>query len=141
MSAPRARWIPLAIWALAMLLAGLWLATRLTVTHDLSVFLPAGASKPERLLLDELQSGQSAQLLLLAIEGGDEDARALASQRLAERLRQDADMALVINGATDGKAMQADNPVFAYRFLLSPGSQPGSVCSAQPPCGAGAAAG
>jgi len=124
MSAPRARWIPLAIWALAMLLAGLWLATRLTVTHDLSVFLPAGASKPERLLLDELQSGQSAQLLLLAIEGGDEEARALASQRLAERLRQDADMALVINGATDGKAMQADNPVFAYRFLLSPGVNP-----------------
>ncbi len=120
MSRSPRRWVVLGLWSLGMIIGCLWLAQRLSVTHDLSVFLPVGDSPRDRLLVGELQSGPSAQLILLAIQGGSEAQRAQASQALIERLRGDEDIAQVLNGASGMPGINAESPVLAYRFLLSP---------------------
>ena len=102
-----------------MLLALWWTMNMTTVRTDLGLFLPAGSSPVERLLLNELNSGPATRLLLLAIEGGSEEQRVSASRELARVLQQSELFSKVENGSFSLDTVQ-QRPLFRYRYLLSP---------------------
>jgi predicted exporter len=84
----RLRIVPLALWAVAVVLAAIVVA-RANYSADLSAFLPRAPSARQQLLVEQLRDGPASRLLLIAIEGGDAAARAQLSQAMARQLRMD----------------------------------------------------
>src|SRR4051812_18684583 len=77
--------------ALGVWLGFIALAAAITArTHyvaDLSAFLPSAPTAEQSVLLEQVQSGIAARLVLIGIEGGDASARADASRALASTMR------------------------------------------------------
>ena len=72
------------LFRLLLMLVCLGLVIRTPVTTDLIGFIPkTGATE---WLLEGFQTGPAAKLILIALEGGTEQAKATASRRLAKRL-------------------------------------------------------
>jgi predicted exporter len=114
----RASWRVLWIW-LALVAVAVVLAVRTRYIADLSAFLPAAPTQGQALLVDQLQRGIAARLVLIGIEGGDVAARADASRRLAAALRATGFYDTVANG--DNSDWQAAGRfLFDHRYLLSP---------------------
>jgi predicted exporter len=108
----------LLVW-LVLLAVAAWLAARTPVRTDLSVFLPRSPALEQQILIEQLRAGALARLVLVAIEGGTAEDRALASRTLAAALRTDTQFTQVANG--DGASLQADRAfVLNHRYLLSP---------------------
>jgi predicted exporter len=109
-----------ALWIWLVLVAvGAVLAMRARYVADLSAFLPAAPTEGQALLVDQLQRGTAARLVLIGIEGGDAAARADASRRLAAALRAGGLYDSVTNG--DNADWQAAGRfLFEHRYLLSP---------------------
>jgi predicted exporter len=112
------RFLPVPVW-LAALAAAAAIAVSARYTADLSAFLPDSPSPAQQLLVDQLRDGAVGRVMLLALEGGDAASRASASRALAERLRGDARIAFVANGAS-GSAGRERELLFRNRYLLSP---------------------
>ncbi|HSB96881.1 MAG TPA: MMPL family transporter, partial [Spongiibacteraceae bacterium] len=109
---------PVLIW-LALLIVALSIVARTNFSADFSAFLPAAPTPQQQVLVDQLQNGVVARLLLLGIEGGSDTARATASQQLAARLRAQTEFVAVNNG--EAIALERDRDyLFANRYLLSP---------------------
>ena len=110
---------PIAAWLACLAACGWILATRTTVTADLTAFLPRAATPAQELLVAQLRDGVAARLILVALEGPDVAALARTSQALATRLRASGHFTYVANGA--GTLAQRDREVlFAHRYQLSP---------------------
>src|ERR1700737_2305522 len=85
---------------------------------DLSAFLPANPTPTQQLLVDQLRDGPTSRLILIAIEGGGDAARARASIATASRLRRDRQFASVNNG--EPVTAERDREfLFQHRYLLS----------------------
>jgi predicted exporter len=110
------RW-PLVAWLLALALGAL-VVSRARFTADLSAFLPATPSATQRLLVAQLKYGPASRIVLIAIEGADEAARARLSAALARRLRGDPHLRAVQNGDAGENPADQDY-VFRHRYLLS----------------------
>src|SRR5579863_8109821 len=105
------------IWAL-LGVAAVVVAARATYTADLSAFLPRSPSATQRLLVEQLRSGPAARLILVAIDGGAPQTRALLSAGLARRLRADPNFVAVNNG--DAASLDRDREFLVRnRYLLS----------------------
>ncbi len=114
--------LAVAAWLLAVALCA-FAAARSHVVADLSAFLPSRPTPEQALLLEQINSGSAARLVLIGIEGGDAAARADASMQLAGALRASGAFASVANGdAADQRAL--GEFMFAHRYLLSPGVTP-----------------
>src|SRR3981081_1902036 len=87
----------IAIWLCCAVLASIIVARARYIT-DLSAFLPARPTPTQQLLVDQLRDGPASRLILIAIEGGDDDARARAARAMASRLRVDRQFLSVNNG-------------------------------------------
>ena len=86
---------------------------------DLAAFLPSSPSPTQRFLVDELREGVVSRLILIGIEGGEEDKLATLSRSLAERLEKNERFTYVANGAQD--ALRADGEfLLRNRYVLSP---------------------
>jgi predicted exporter len=106
---------------------GVWLAgvaaLALIIAHarfsaDLSAFLPRLPSPAQRLLVDQLQNGLAAHLILIGIEGGDAAARAQAAAALRAQLSAQSAFASVNDG--ESSIQERDRAfVFEHRYLLS----------------------
>lgn len=108
---------PLVLW-LAFLAVGAYVALHARITADLSAFLPAHPTAAQQVLVDQLKDGLTSRLVLVAIGGGDADARARASTALADGLRASGLFTSVSNGA--GATSAADREfVFRNRYVLS----------------------
>lgn len=109
----------LLVWLAVLAVAAAQLVLRTPIESDLGAFLPSSESAGEAALLQELQSGRAAQLLLAAISGGSESERARTSRALAEALRAAPAFSLAANGseALDPALLEL---LLAYRYLLSP---------------------
>jgi predicted exporter len=116
------RALPLAVWALLVLLAVLLIA-RTPFTADLSAFLPASPDAHQRLLIEQIHSGTPSRTLLMGIQGGDAKLRAEASRALAKTLRDSGRFDSVNNGEQDGWA-GFGSWLFDHRYLLSPAVTP-----------------
>ncbi|MFO7594117.1 MAG: MMPL family transporter [Pseudomonadota bacterium] len=106
-----------ALLGLTLLLAVAIVSTRLNVSTDMGAFLPRGGEAGEQLLLEQLRSGSSARVLLLAIEGEKVEHLARLSSELAAALRQSERFERVFNGELS-LDIAADSPWFDYRYLL-----------------------
>ena len=106
-----------ALWLCCIALAAIIVARAHYIT-DLSAFLPAKPTAAQRLLVDQLRDGPASRLILIAIEGGDPQARAQASTMTAGLLRRDPQFSSV----NDGEPLSAQRDrefLFQHRYLLS----------------------
>jgi len=108
-----------AAWLLSLGACGVWLYRSLTLTTDLSAFLPPSATPAQRILLGQLRDGAASRLVLIGLEGAPEDVLARASGELARRLRASGQFAYVSNGAA-GANRKEQAVLFEHRYLLSP---------------------
>jgi predicted exporter len=113
------RIVTIVLWLTVLLLSGVWLTFRTSVTTDLTAFLPEARTESEHLLLDELRAGPAARMILVGIEGADPDLLAATSNRLVMRLNGHAAFATVANGA-ELLAPTERALLFSHRYLLSP---------------------
>ncbi len=115
MRARRARII--APWLIGVAAAA-WIVAHANYVTDLSAFLPAKPTPLQKQLIDQLRNGPASRLILIALEDGDERARARVSSDLAQRLRNDAEFSSVDNGEPVSAERDRDF-LFQHRYLLS----------------------
>jgi len=114
----RASWWRVLVWA-ALISGALWItATRLSVHSELGDLLPEGSNPTQRLLLTQVRSGLAGRLMLLAIEGSQQDELARLSKALGEDLRAHPQIDFVGNG-TQGLSSEERQVLFRSRYLLS----------------------
>src|SRR5258707_6259754 len=105
------------LWLCCVVLASVIVARARYIT-DLSAFLPASPTPTQQLLVDQLRGGPASRLILIAIEGGDADARARVSVAMAGRLRRDRQFSSVNNG--EPVTAERDREfLFQHRYVLS----------------------
>jgi predicted exporter len=113
----RARILALGLWLLAMGL-GTIIVAHARFSADLSAFLPRVPSPTQRLLVDQLQNGLAARLILIGIEGGDAAERAQVSSAMTASLSRQSDFLAVNNG--EAAIEQRDRAfLFEHRYELS----------------------
>ncbi|MDH5599843.1 MAG: MMPL family transporter [Gammaproteobacteria bacterium] len=110
---------------LSFLLASLvYLFSSLHVVSDISQFMPDDhKNKDVQLLLDELQQGSTARLLIIRLSGDDTLKLASISKQLRATLEKNTHIGLVHNGQKVLNLQQLINNeyklLFNYRYLLS----------------------
>jgi len=114
---PRAG-VVILLWAVLLGLGG-WFVSTTRFTTDLSFFLPARPTPAQQVLVEQLREGVVSRLLMVAIEGGDEAARAQASRALRARLAQDDRFVAVQNGELEAFDKEL-GVLLAHRYALSP---------------------
>jgi predicted exporter len=108
----------LVAWIVVLALLGVLVATQLKVGTDLRSFMPAPTTPDQKLLMEQVGEGPGSRLLLVAIDGGDDAAKASLSRGLAQALRKDPAFSQVVNGDFDVGML--DSALLPYRYLLSP---------------------
>lgn len=112
----------LLLWLLAMG-AGVAIVWHSRFVADMSFFLPSRPSAEQQVLVEQMQDGAVSRLLMLAIEGGDEAARAQASKDLRQALVQSRLFQSVQNG--EMAALDAERDfLLRWRYVLSPAVTP-----------------
>src|SRR5450830_529835 len=112
----------IAIW-LVMILASLVIISRSHFTADLSAFLPRIPTAEQQLLMDQLKDGLASRLILVGIEGADQDTRAKLSKDVAQKLRANPAFVSVNNGEPI-TSERDQSYLFSNRYLLSPAVTP-----------------
>jgi len=113
----RARILAFGTCLIVMGLATVVLA-RTRFSADLSAFLPRVPSAAQRLLVDQLQNGLAAHLILIGIEGGDAARRAQVSSAMTADLGPRPEFLALNNG--EASIEQRDrNWLFEHRYVLS----------------------
>jgi predicted exporter len=112
--------LTLGLWLALAAACGGWLARQVSVSTDLSAFLPRAASPVQEVLVDQLRAGVAARLLLIGIEGAEPAALAEASRRLARGLDASGAFESVANGDPSRQSREGEL-LFALRYALSPG--------------------
>lgn len=121
--------LPVGLW-LAFVLACAVITFRTDYSTDLAAFLPESPTPAQQILVDELREGIVSRIILIGIEGVDEERLAALSGALAERLGQSELFAYSSNGADNG--FEADLEFLRrHRYLLSPAVAPGHFDAAQ----------
>ena len=107
----------LLLWSACMIMAAV-VVVRAHYVTDLSAFLPRTPTPSQQFLVDQLRDGPASRLILIAIEGADEDTRATLSRNLAATLRRDPRFTRVENGEPGSEDSDREF-LFAHRYLLS----------------------
>ncbi|MCM2336213.1 MAG: hypothetical protein NDI66_05465, partial [Pseudomonas sp.] len=115
----RSRLLLALAWLAALLVAGVLLGQRLSLSGDLRSFMPSARTPAQKLLLDELGEGPGSRLLLLAVDGADPAALARVSDALRARLAGRPVFSVVANGGDDGLDAFPER-LRPYRYLLTP---------------------
>ena len=106
------------IW-LGFVLACAIIVARSQYSADLAAFLPGSPSPTQRFLVDELREGVGLRLILIGVEGGEQDKLAALSRSLAARLQRNEHFVYVADGAQDGLRADAEF-LLRNRYVLSP---------------------
>lgn len=107
------------VWLALVTLALIALFTQTRVTTDMTAFLPEAATQRQRILIGQLRQGPAARLILVALEGADQQALAAASEALASRLAMSNHFGHIANGSFERDGPNRDW-LFEHRYLLSP---------------------
>ena len=115
------------VWLGLLVLCLTYLASSLRVVSDITQFMPSDHSdKNVQLLLNELQHGNTARLLILRIKGNDSKKLATLSHQLKSKLDENKSFSLVHNGQQTLKAKDFITGkyklLYNYRYLLYPSS-------------------
>ena len=106
------------IW-LGLLLACVLVVGNSKYSADLAAFLPSSPTPTQRFLVEELREGVVSRVILIGIEGGEQDRLAALSSALAQRLENDEAFVYVANGAQDSLRVDGEF-LLRNRYLLSP---------------------
>ena len=104
-------------WLLALCIC-LAVALNTPVATDLSLFIPETDDAAK--LINELRAGHATRLIMIGLEGGSEQDKAMSSRRLAEQLRNTQWFARVANGM-ETIDREEQRRLFSWRYLLSSG--------------------
>lgn len=112
------------IWLSLLSLALFYLFSSLRVVSDVTQFMPDNhKDKNVQLLLNELQQGNTARLLILSLSGEDSKTLANLSKKVKSKLEKNNAISLVHNGQQNINANEflADKykTLYKYRYLLS----------------------
>jgi predicted exporter len=118
---PSARF-KLAAWG-AGLLVCLVITVRTQFSTDLSAFLPRSPSPAQQVLVEQLRDGVVSRLILIGLEGGDPQALARISKRIAASLRA-SDAFTSVNNGEPGNLERDREFLWRNRYLLSPAVEP-----------------
>jgi predicted exporter len=111
------------VWLLALAACGVWMYRSLTVTTDLTNFLPPSATPAQRVLISQLREGVASRLILIALDGAEPAALARSSSALVAKLQVNGLFSYVANG--DARALEKEREiVFKHRYVLSPDLTP-----------------
>ncbi|MGH8751629.1 MAG: MMPL family transporter [Burkholderiales bacterium] len=104
-----------------LLLSGLCagLAWHAPLTFDLTAFLPRASTPSQKLLVEQLKSGATSRLMLIAVSGEDTRALAQVSHGMAQALRESGFFSMVGNGDMQSLAA-AREFLLHHRYVLSP---------------------
>lgn len=106
------------IW-LGLVLACAIIVARSQYGADLAAFLPSSPTPTQRFLVDELREGVVSRLILIGIEGREQDKLAAVSRSLAAQLEKNEQFTYVADGAQD--RLRADGEfLLRNRYVLSP---------------------
>ena len=113
------------IWALLLLASLIYLSSSLRVVSDVTQFMPAEHNdKNVQLLLNELQQGNTARLLILQIQGTSSTKLAELSRQLKNNLNKSPAFDFIHNGqqSISPKDFIAGDykQLYHYRYLLYP---------------------
>ncbi len=115
--------VTFAVWLL-FIVACIGVVSQSRFSTDLEAFLPAAPTPAQQLLVDQLRDGVVSRMILIAIEGDEEEVLAALSQRVTEDLATDAAFSYINNGGFDRFA--ADSAfLLEHRYLLSPAVEEG----------------
>ncbi len=118
------RFVTLTIFAVLIVAALYLVLVRMTITSDMSMLLPDGASTVQRSLVEVLRKGVNGKLILVGLEGAPPDVLAETNKALARALKENGLFSSVNNGPA-GLPKTKTGPVFAARYLLSSNVVPG----------------
>ena len=90
--------IIIGFWLLLSAGSVFFIVTQLTIVSDISAFLPSAKSNQQQLLLRQLTQGSAARLLLLSIDGDDENRLSDVNRQFAKSIRALDFIARVENG-------------------------------------------
>jgi predicted exporter len=116
---PDKRYLVFLAWGLFFVLVFYQVLAHTSIRSDMSAFLPAGANKEQRLLLQGLHQGPAARIWLMALEGETPEVLAAVSKDFAFRLRESDQFLQVLNGEELLDQATRDQ-LFKWRYLLSP---------------------
>ena len=106
------------LWLLLMF-GGVTVVANSRFSTDISFFLPTHPTPEQKVLVGQLQDGSVSRLLMLAVAGGDESARAGVSRAMRERLARGGEFVSAQNGEAGG--MEGEREFFLrHRYQLSP---------------------
>jgi len=88
----------LIIWAVIILVCAGYIYSQVKIVTDVSQFMPAAGSKQDQLLLNQLNSGITPRLILIALEGKDKNLLSKMSRNYAAKLRESKLFHRVDNG-------------------------------------------
>ena len=111
------------IW-LVLIIAGALVLRTTSITHDLTQFLPKGATKQQQLAVNLVRTGPASRMILIALVNAPAEKLAKISRNLTLSLEQSDLFAHISNGAR----LNTDNLdlVFRYRYLLDPNTNDAS---------------
>lgn len=112
------------IWISLLVAAIIYLASSLHVVSDITQFMPKNhENKNVQLLLNELQKGSTARLLILRIAGDDSKSLATISRQIKSQLSKNPAFNLIHNGqnklSPDEFIKGQYQTLYKYRYLLS----------------------
>lgn len=113
-----------AIWVGLFILSVIYLASSLRVVSDITQFMPSDHKNNDvQLLLDELQQGNTARLLIIGIKGDDSKKLAGLSRQLKSKLDTSDAFKLIHNGqqAINSREFISGEykSLYHYRYLLA----------------------
>ena len=107
------------LWVLMLMSSGWIVARHTTVITDLTALLSASADRSQRLLVDQLRDGVASRVILIGLQGGQPEALAEVSRRMARRLKESGLFGYVNNGEEQYSTAERD-VLMRHRYLLSP---------------------
>ena len=113
----RSTWV-VALWGCLIAISLAVIYFKLHVVSDISAFLPRAKNSHQQLLLHQIQRGTANRLLLIALEGGEQQQLIELSKQFAEELRALDGIKKVDNGQSAGASELVDWAM-RYRYILS----------------------
>jgi len=118
MSSSKPPYWPLAAW-LALLVTAVLSLRGTAVSHDITQFMPTGATERQQLAVELLREGPATRLIMVMLEGGTIEQLADTSRHLARMLGDNDLFSQVANGDANVQNGKLDK-LFGYRYLLDP---------------------
>jgi len=107
----------LAAWCGLLALGLAWIHSRLVVSADLRLFMPAPRTVEQKMLVQNIGESPASRLLLVAISGDEPAVLAGLSKNLAAALSAHDAFGLVANG--DHNSLSFLENLLPYRYLLT----------------------